>query len=166
MSSLQHSVFVGLILLLTSRTAFSGERIDLSPRVKVNSFTHVTIQLEAGGHNLLRAGAADEGSNNDKDKAKTEDQKLPISVDAKLAYDERRLADAATTTETGALLAARYYDTAEAVIKVGDGGRSPKLPDDRRLIVLEHATQRPALYCADAPSRARSSTSSTWSATR
>jgi hypothetical protein len=149
MSSLRRSLFAGLILLLTNQVALSAERIDLTPHVKANSLTHVSIQLEAGGHNLLRANADSETAS--KDKAKAADQKLPISVVAKLAYDEQHLADATATTAAGAPLAVRYYDTAEAVIKVGEGGRTPKLPEDHCLVVLEQSDKRPDLYCPAAP---------------
>ncbi len=118
--------------------------IDLTPDDKATSLTHVTIELDAGGHNLIR-----EPGSETTDTTKVEPQKIPSSVSAKLAYDELRLADS-EKPEAGTPLALRYYDTAEAVIKVGHSGSSPKLPEDRRLIVLEQADQRPLLRCATA----------------
>ena len=122
--------------------ARAGESIDLTPQYQENGLTHVSIQLDVGGHDLVRA------TSDDKD-APTQ-KKLPSSVAAKLSYDELRLSDVTSAT-TGTPLAIRYYDTAEAVIKVDNTGRTPKLADDRRLIVLAQADQRPALYCPDAP---------------
>lgn len=136
---------VSFVILLLAGRSLAATPIDLTPNYKTNSLTHVTIELDAGGHNLIREPDSDA-----KDTAKTESQKIPSSVSAKLAYDEMRLANT-DQPESGSPLALRYYDRAEAVIKVGQSGSSPRLPDDRRLIVLEQADQRPLLRCAAAP---------------
>jgi hypothetical protein len=153
MSPVRHFVFVGIVLLLTTRVACSGERVDLSPQSNGDSLTHVTIQLDVGGNNLVKITSDDNDDKvldaNAKDKAT--EQKLPISVAAKVGYDERRLVAGTTNGDAGTPLAVRYYDTAEAVIKVDDAGRIPKLADDRRLVVVAQAEQRPVLYCPDAP---------------
>ena len=130
------------IILLAQQTAHASESIDLTPQYQENGLTHVSIQLDVGGHDLVRATSEDKDAPTQK--------KLPSSVAAKLSYDELRLSDVATATN-GTPLAIRYYDTAEAVIKVDNSGRAPKLADDHRLIVLAQADQRPALYCPDAP---------------
>lgn len=122
--------------------ATAGERIDLSSSYDAEQLTHVSIQLDAGGHNKVRPQQADDNS------AATE-QSLPISVAAKLAYDERTLTAAEASAVTGTPLTVRYYDQAEAVIKVGETGRTPRLADDKRLIVLEQGKQRPIAYCPD-----------------
>lgn len=132
------------ILSLAGRS-FATQPIDLTPDYKTTPLTHVTIELDAGGHSLIREPGGDT-----KDTAKAEPQKIPCSVSAKLAYDELRLADS-EKSESGTPLALRYYDNTEAILKVGQSGSSPKLPDDRRLIVLEQADQRPLLRCAAAP---------------
>ena len=88
MSSLRRSVLVGIVLSLTSRTGLRRRAHRSVAPIKADSLTHVTIQLDAGGHNLVRAESDDK---DDKDKDKPAEQKLPISVAAKLAYDERRL---------------------------------------------------------------------------
>jgi hypothetical protein len=103
----------------------------------------VTIEVEAGGHSLVRAEGDTKGT--------AEPQRLPMSVTGKLQYDERTLVASSATTPAGEPLALRYYENAEAVIKVGDGGRTPKLADDRRLVVLERAADRPVLYCPEGP---------------
>jgi hypothetical protein len=144
MSSLRLTFIAGAIVL-TSRVTLGADRLDLSPQYTANSLTHVTIQLDAGGHNLVRADGKDQPQE------KAEDQKLPISVVAKLGYDERRLTDTSAKIEAGSPLAVRYYDMAEAVLKVGEGGRAPQLQDDHRLIVLEQAEQRPLLFCPESP---------------
>ena len=66
---------------VTSLAAPEAERIELSSRHAPNDLTRVTIEIEAGGHNLVRA-------ENDAD-TKQPEQKLPMSVSAKLQYDER-----------------------------------------------------------------------------
>ena len=53
MSRLQLLLLSGLVCFL-SRAAISGERIDLTPDPEAEQLTHVSIQLEAGGHNLVR----------------------------------------------------------------------------------------------------------------
>ncbi len=141
MSLLRCVGFIAFVVSLTGLSARAGEKIDLAPRHEPNSLTHVAIELDAGGHNLVR------GESDGDEKA--DDKKLPSSVAAKLAYDELRLTDFGSV-EPGTALAIRYYDTAEAVIKVDDSGRTPKLPDDRRLIVLEQAKLRPVLSCPEA----------------
>jgi len=125
----------------TSFAASESERIELSARRAAGDLTRVTIQIEAGGHTLVRAES-------DAD-AKQPEQKLPMSVSAKLEYDERCLAPFTPGLADGTKLAVRYYDQAEAVIKVDSSGRAPKLADDRRLIVSEASADRPLLYCPD-----------------
>lgn len=119
------------------------ELVDLSPQRGLNGATRVTIDIEVGGHNLVRAeNPAD---------AKQAEQKLPMSVSANLQYDERRVAENATSVANGTPVAVRYYNLAEATIKVDDSGRTPKLADERRLIVVESGPDRPLLYCPVGP---------------
>ncbi|MCI0334915.1 MAG: hypothetical protein L0228_17020 [Planctomycetes bacterium] len=127
-------------------TAFAGpatEFIELSARSAPNGLTRVTIEVEAGGHNLVRAENDAAG--------KQQEHKLPMSVSAKLQYDQRRLFVQTDGMTDGTPLVARYYERAEAVIKVDESGRTPKLADDRRLIVAESSAERPVLYSPDGP---------------
>jgi hypothetical protein len=150
MSSLR-LILTCMFSLLFGGVAVGAAPIDLAPLVPADSLTHVTVQLDAGGHTLVSANdstAEKESSTAEKEstngKGKASEQKLPLSVVAKLAYDERRLGDA-SKTDAGAPLAIRYYDSAEAVIKVEAGGRAPKLSDDARLVVLGQSDRRPTL---------------------
>ena len=145
MSRLQ-LVFLSGLVCFTTRTALSGEKIDLTPARAPGHMSHVSIQLEAGGHNLVRSQQQSEKT--PKDQAAAE-QKQPISVVADLAYDEKRLSG--DTSTPGSPLAIRYYDKAEAVIKVNETGRTAKLADDKRTIIVEQGQQRPMAYCADGP---------------
>jgi hypothetical protein len=75
-----------------------------------------------------------------------------MSVSAKLLYDERRLDDHGPNTPGKRRLAAvRYYEKAGATIKVDQSGVEPKLPDERRLIVVEQADPRPVLSSPAGP---------------
>ncbi|HVT28180.1 MAG TPA: hypothetical protein VHE81_09200 [Lacipirellulaceae bacterium] len=121
----------------------AGERIDLSPGNDSGQLTHVSIQLDAGGHNLVRT--------DQEDKIRNSRKSLPMSVAAKLAYDQKQLNSAVADATPGTRLAVRYYDEAEAVLKVGDTGRAPRLPDDHRLIVLQLGKHRPISFCPDGP---------------
>jgi len=143
MSRLQLLLLSGFVCFM-SRAAISGERIDLTPEPQAGQLTHVSIQLEAGGHNLVRPQQQQD------EKAAGPEQKQPISVAAKLSFDEKRLSIAAAAS-TGTPLAIRYYDEAEAVIKVNETGRTPKLADEKRTIIVEQGQQRPMAYCPDGP---------------
>ena len=147
MSRLQ-IVLLSSFVCFTSRAAISGERIDLTPGNDPGQLTHVSIQLEAGGHNLVRSPQSQEQQDG---KAASGEQTQPISVAAKLAYDEKRLATPTADSSAGTPLAVRYYDQAEAVIKVNETGRTPKLTDDKRTIIVEQGQQRPMAYCPDGP---------------
>ena len=56
---------------------------------------------------------------------------VPMSVVAQFAYDEQRLDDG---SEAGHRLALRYYDDAQAVIKIASKTTKPQLRAERRLI--------------------------------
>ncbi len=77
MSRLQILLLSGFVCF-TSRIAISGDRIDLTPGNELGQLTHVSIQLEAGGHNLIRSQQTQSQQPQD-DKAGNE-QKQPISV--------------------------------------------------------------------------------------
>ena len=128
---------------LTATLALASEPIDLSPHIQPNSVTQVSIELEAGGSTLVRTQSEKGGLG--------PEQRLPMSVSAKLQYAERRLAGSETAAMGSSALAVRYYGLAEAVIKVDQSGVAPRLAEDRRLIVLENAGFRPTLYCPKGP---------------
>jgi hypothetical protein len=110
--------------------------IDLTTRVSADDLAQVTIELEVGGTMQVR----------DDDKEMTQVRTLPMSVSAKLVYDEHRVAPTAGTLATRAI---RYYREAAAVIKVENGGLTPKLADDRRLIVAENPGGRLSFAAAN-----------------
>jgi len=78
------AVIASVVYVCTS-VAAAGERIDLHPGSERDQLTHVSIQLEASGHNLVRPASAEKPD---------DDQRLPMSVAAKIGYDEMRLGEA------------------------------------------------------------------------
>jgi hypothetical protein len=116
--------------------------IDLSPEFQPNGLSKVSVELEAGGSTLVRV-------ENEATGAAGTEQRLPMSVSAKLEYMERRLGGAEQTKNSSTPIAVRHYDVGEAVIKVDQSGAEPRLPDDRRLIVVENGAVRPNMYCPD-----------------
>jgi hypothetical protein len=138
------AALAGLIVAACISRAGRAESIDLTPQIQPNSLTRVSIQLEAGGHTLVRAQTDDSTGAGP-------EQRLAMSVSAKLQYSERRVSDSRSAADRRATLAVRYYDAAEAVIKVDNGGVAPQLPLDRRLVVVEQGTSRPTLYCPRGP---------------
>jgi hypothetical protein len=136
---------LSLFSTILGQLSLAAERIDLSPDRASDRCARISIQLDAGGHSLVRGDGVANGND--------AQQKLRISVAAKLQYDELRLASAMSEVAQTAPLAIRYYDEAKAVIKVEDSGKAPQLDDDRRLIVVARRSRddenRPALYCPD-----------------
>ncbi len=111
--------------------------IDLTSRVSADDLAEVTVELECGGTMQLRDGeqasaAAADNADTNKDGIRS----LPMSVSAKLEYDEHRVQPADAGPATRAI---RYYKNAAAVLKVDEGGATPKLADERRLVVAQFA---------------------------
>lgn len=110
--------------------------VDLTPRVSERDFAEVTVELEVGGTVLIRDQAANA----------TEDKTLPMSVSAKLVYDEHRTAPTAGTIPTRAV---RYYKEAGATLKIENTGRTPQLAEDHRLVVAENPGGRLSFAAAN-----------------
>jgi hypothetical protein len=108
----------------------------LTPRVSERDFAEVTVELEVGGTVLVRDQAA----------SATEDKTLPMSVSAKLVYDEHRTAPTAGTIPTRSV---RYYKEAGATLKIENTGRTPQLAEDHRLVVAENPGGRLSFAAAN-----------------
>ncbi len=142
------TIVIAGLLAGSAHADSTTETIDLAPRIEPNTLSRVTIDLDAGGNDVVRAATDDKGAAL-KDGA---EQKLPMSVAAKLQYDERRLVGAAgDTSQNSSPLAVRHYNRAEGTLKVDTSGLAPKLADDRRLIVVESGAVRPNLYSPAGP---------------
>lgn len=129
-----------LLVVLTatpteSRSAEGGPGYLLQSARKPGQIDRVKVVLEVGGDVLT---AAEGEVNRDK-----------MSVVCNLQYDEKTLDGPAGHPE--ASRSVRYYDTAEAVVKVGRDGFKPMLRSDRRLIVARLDSQNVLLFCPTGP---------------
>ena len=119
-----------LTLLLPSLFAgrlAAAEAHVLSTGRKVGDLSRVTVKIEVGGDLKVM----------EKSKVKP----LKMSVVGTIAYDEMLVAG-----ERGQVRGVRYYDQAEATIKIENGGAKPVLRADRRLIGVDWSGQSVQLY--------------------
>jgi hypothetical protein len=93
-------------------------------------------------------GAATSADKNAKPAAGKNTQTVPMSVVAQFSYDEQRLDDGAGQTQR---LAVRYYDDAQAVIKIADKITKPQLRDNRKLISVVANKDAAYLSSPDGP---------------
>jgi hypothetical protein len=114
--------------------AEAARKYALQSARQSGELTHVEASFQVGGDLKL----VTDGKPKD----------LPMSVVAKLSYDERLLAlDRNHRPQSSA----RHYAEAGAVIKVDKGGEKPTLDQQRRLIAVERSEKSPALlYCPTA----------------
>jgi hypothetical protein len=119
--------------------ASANELLDLTPRSDRKEQIEVTIELEVGGTMTVREGAGEEAK----------EQTFPMSASAKLVYDEQRVAPVASYNVTPIAQSVRYYKDASAVIKVDKDGATPKLAEERRLIVAQNPNGRLRLAAAE-----------------
>jgi hypothetical protein len=117
------------VTLPARRTGAPQETYLLRSARRVGSIDRVVAVLDVGG----------EVKYAEKDKI----EKPKMSVVANLAYDERTLA---MPTNGGRRRAVRFYDRADAVIKIADGGVKPALREDRRLIGVEIAEPKMTFF--------------------
>ena len=119
--------------------------IDLVPRIEPGDTSKVTVELELGGQLLVRTENAEKGTLGGS-------KELPMSVVGTLRYDERQLdPPSSDSPDKLSARAVRFYEQADATIKVDDSGPQPQLPEDRRLIVAQRADERSTLYCPVGP---------------
>lgn len=126
------------VVVLVAPSLWAAEPIDMSPGTEPAGLTHVSAELEVGGELLVPVQSDEQGKAADV-------EQFPMSVAATLAYDQQRL----PAGSDGAARAVRYYDQAEAVIKVADGGDRLALADDRRLVLVEATDGRATLSSPD-----------------
>lgn len=113
---LQALPWLGIGIALPRRAQAADSLAALS-RQKIGDSVKVEALLEVGGDfNLKEQGLP---------------RTMKMSVVGRMGYVERLLQSDDKTT---ALLTARRYETAEAVIKIDKGGTKPLLRNDRRLI--------------------------------
>ncbi len=93
-------------------------------------FARVVADLKIGGHFTLRN--------------KDEDEKVPMSVVARLEFDQR-------LPESTTQVVVRHYDVAKATIKIGQGGMDRILSETRRLLVAKAADRQVTLHDPHGP---------------
>lgn len=119
-----------------------AESYTLVSQAAPGEAVRVEVQLDVGGDLKL----AEEGKV----------RALKMSVSGKLVYDEKLLSgktspDATDGKGTGLRRSARRYKTAEAVIKIDQGGVEPNLRADRDLILAEAGGGRATLLSLAGP---------------
>ena len=118
-----------LALLLTASAAplSADEGVLLQSATKQNDMTRIAVKMEVGG-DLTVPG---EG----------QPKPLKMSVVAAMKYDERLL-----ESITGHARAVRHYTEAQAVIKIENGGVTPVLSEEHRLIGVDWTGDVCTLY--------------------
>jgi hypothetical protein len=130
--------------LAVNISVLAAEQIDLSPLPQPDGLTQVSVELEATGYTLVRSETEETAS-------KAPERRLPMNATARLRYAERRFPGRNPSRSGIGLLAARYYELAEATINVDQKAVAPRLAEDRRLIAVASATPRPILYSPNGP---------------
>ena len=134
-----------MVAIVCSKTLWADGPIELKPRIEPGDTTQVTVDLELGGKLQVRTEDAEKGTLGDS-------KELPMSVVGTLRYDDRCLAPATINADKKlSARSVRYFDQAEATLKVDDGGEEPQLPDDRRLIVVQRADEHTTMVSPDGP---------------
>jgi len=99
------------------------------------------------GDLLVREGPSSDHSDGETLPIDSVEKKLPLSVVAKLRYEEHLL----TWSPKAVSRSIRYYHTAKATINVGQEGLERTLPDTRRLILSEMRNSQVAMNGLHAP---------------
>lgn len=124
-------IFATLILVLHGRARAADTHV-LAASHSAGDLTAVKIVLEVGGElKVVDSGQV---------------KPLKMSVVANMGYDEMLLG-----AEGQRLRSARYYEQAEAVIKIEQGGAKPVLPDSRRLICADWGAESVVLSHPQSP---------------
>ena len=137
-------IFLCLVLSMPSNFATATAAKPtylLQSSLRAGDSAVVEASLEVGGDMLVKEDNAADG----KAASKKTEKKLPLSVVAKLRYEQRFLAwssennsvdnEGADNNQVARSL--RYYDLAQATIKVDESGMERTLPEDQRLVLAE-----------------------------
>ncbi|MEZ6070446.1 MAG: hypothetical protein R3C10_09275 [Pirellulales bacterium] len=127
---------VGLATVLAAPlpTVRAGDAIRLQSKLKPGDCTRIEALLEVGGDLTVVDG----------EKSET----VPMSVVGTLRYHERLLTG--EPADPNSLRSVRYYEKADAVIKIDDGGLKSQLAPDRRTVVADTTTGAVKLYSPEA----------------
>jgi hypothetical protein len=108
-----------------SQAEDKAESYRLVPKLESGDAAHVTVSLEVGGELILPASEGKEGK----------ESKAPMSVAAKMAYDEQFIAWWADPKMASRSL--RRYSECRATLKTAEKGDTRELPESDRLIVAK-----------------------------
>jgi hypothetical protein len=136
--------------LLPGRALAAGELQSLRPAKPDGTPISVTAKLEVGGQLVMASDVAadnNKSTDNSTDKSATsaKTESVPMSVVAQFSYDEQRLDDGSGADHR---VAVRYYDDAQAVIKIASKITKPQLRTDRKLITV--TANKDAAYLSSA----------------
>jgi len=140
--------------LLPNHAVVAAELQSLRPAKPDGTPIQVTAKLEVGGLLEMAADAtADKNSDTQADKSPNSSagkntQTVPMSVVAQFSYDEQRLDDGSGPAHR---MAVRYYDDAQAVIKIASKVTKPQLRDRRKLITVVANKDTAYLASPDGP---------------
>ena len=113
----------------------AAKTCDLSSGTRSNEINRVEVSVEVGGNlNLEHA---------------KKPLQLPMSVNLKLAYEERILSF--PTRPEGVLRSVRWYDAPSGTRQVGNDKPKPSLGEDRRLMAVEITDSKPVLFSPNSP---------------
>lgn len=118
-------------LLIAACHLPAADQLRRAPR-EAGEITKVQVSIQVGGDLLLKNDAAK--------------KPLAMSVSARLDYDEYL-----TSLESKRRSSYRYYDLAEATIKLENGQQKPNLRDSRRLIAVQVGDGPTSLNCPSGP---------------
>jgi hypothetical protein len=127
-------VICTLSLLATNAAAETTCRLETTR--KSGDVDQVTVQLEVGGKTIGQLDG--------------KEQQAKMSVVCKLDYHEKTL-DWPIKSGDGKPRSVRYYDKAEAAIRVDKDTLTPTLRPQRRLIAVELQSQKAAFFSPNGP---------------
>ncbi len=96
----------------------------------------VEVLLEVDGHLKVAEAVGGDGS-----------KVPPLKMNAKAALSYHEKSPAVPGTAQAVRRSVRWYDKAEATIRIGDGDVRPVLRDERRLIAVEGTGPKTTLFC-------------------
>jgi hypothetical protein len=125
------------MLALCCLVAYAAPASDtfylLEPNLKAGLQSIIEIELKVGGDLLVQENTPSEPPADSSIQKIPATEKLPMSVVAKLRYEEQMLAWSAKDVSRSL----RYYDTAQATFKVGAENLKRTMPDSQRLVLTE-----------------------------
>lgn len=122
------------LLSLSSSPVLAAERhYLLNPALEAGHGAIIEVDLKVGGDLLVQDDANPDYTDDKTPPIEPVEMKLPLSLVAKLRYEEYLLAWSTKSVSRSL----RYYDTAQATIKVGPESLERTLPDNRRLVLTE-----------------------------